>query len=350
MAFQLVITLLVGPVFARYDLSLYSSARGEGMGRAIVALADDEMALYHNPAALGGVKGFHFNIGTGDATMANDILTGYPIIQRTFSSQASLASLNVLMGKQYFGRGQGTVNFRTRKFGVGLIYDYQMAFYFRNQTLPESYFGFQETSGLQVAYGSSVLRKHANWDLRLGAALKSLYRVGGFISPSLAEFLNLDLANTQSLFRNRTYALGFDVGAQLVYTVFPGLTFQGGVAMSDVGDTTFSKKKSKQPSNLRTGLASKYKSGPLEVSFSYEYDRVFDPLDWYLKTHLGAEIKVPFLRLFAGLNQMVQTYGASFELLIFRLTYASYVVEMSDTYGQNAESRTMVQLQVAFSF
>jgi hypothetical protein len=347
---------LLAPREARaYYPRLFTGARAMGMGGAFVAVADDEQAIFMNPAGLAGVKGFTFNYAAGDLEMSWDtVLTG--LEGMTAFGDLSPDTLNMLMNKNIFLHTQFTPSLIMPGFGISLISDQQFSLLEQNVANPNMHLGYMMTNGFQIAYGTSVLpkRMRLKQDLRIGVAGKLLWRRGGIYDLTVIETINFT-QNWQDSLHDLTgrfgRGYGLDLGAQYLRKVGKRLVLSGAVVMTDLGHTHFDDPKAMpQASNLTWGLAATYNLKRIKFTYALDYQHVLEDMDFRSHLHTGIEMQFPFITMSAGFNQMNLSYGASFDLWIFRIIGNSYAEEIATLGGQNAERRYAVRLALKVGF
>lgn len=328
---------------------LYRGARATAMGNAFTAVADDEQALYYNPAGLAGATHHRFHF----ATLS---IEGSPDIQDALSDFSSISgqgtdAMNVIMGKHAFAHAQLAPTFVMSNFAVGILVDQRLAFYAKNKAYPQLNFGYQTTNGLQVGYGFSVLstsKGSSIGDLNLGFGGKILWRRGGYHLLSLSDLFSQmgdpDLSRLKNQFLGEfSRGIGVDAGAHFTRKFKNDFTLTAGAAWTDIGDISFDSSADPQKGNLSSGVALKYDPGLVSMILSYDYRHILDPVDWTMKQHLGLELKLPLFSVYAGLNQLYPTYGLSFDLWLAKLTAVSYMEELGSLYRQDTERRFLLQ-------
>jgi hypothetical protein len=328
---------------------LFRGARAQAMGNAFTAVADDEEALFYNPAGLAGIEKFSFTLVSASADVSNNAVSNYSTFEGV-ASNPSITSLNNLIGQDLYARGTGMAALTFPGFEVAGIYDQQAAIRLKSLALPEGIIGYQATDGVQAGFGATVWRlRRKRGELRVGAAGKIMYRSGGYQFPTLTELLTLNsstiLANNHAL----GVGMGADVGTQFIYHASKNkLDLKAGLAMTDIGNTAFSSGADPQLSNLSFGLAATLNSRDMQATLAYDYAHILDNTDWRKRNHLGLELKFPVLSLYAGMNQLSFCYGAALDLWIIRVNFVSYAEEQATVPGQDTESRMMVAATVKF--
>jgi hypothetical protein len=327
---------------------LYRGARASAMGNAFTAVADDEQAIFFNPAGLAGVRKISFNMVSVNVEVSNDVITGLSGFSNALSN-TSVTTLNTFIGKDLYARGQGTSSIVLPGFGLAAIADEQIGLHLQNEALPQGSIQEQTTYGIQMGVGLPIVKlRKKRGELRFGLAGKLLWRSGGYIVPSTTQILT---ANIQSL-RNQLSPVGtgfgMDSGFQFVYNARKNLALQAGLAMTDIGNTSFSSGSLTQPGNLTYGLAAIYKNADVVATLAYDYSRILDNIDWRKKNHFGLELKFPILRLYGGVDQVYFTYGAGLDLALIQIMYLSYAEELATLINQNPERRSMIHFALKF--
>lgn len=330
---------------------LYRGARAQALGGAFVAIADDEQTLFMNPAGLAGVEKPQIHYLVTDIEASTDVITSASSLSAI--SDASTDSINELMGKNIYARTQITPSFIMPNFGVGILVDGQAALLAKNQAYPNIVVGYQTTNGVQFGYGVSLSgrrgrRDATKGDFRVGIGGKVLWRRGGYRTIGLTDLVNISSDTLTSMAGNFGRGIGFDAGAQYLLPLNNRLTLNLGAAMTEIGDVKFASEADTQPGNLSAGVAFRYTLPRSAFILAYDYRHILDDTDWRKRSHLGAEIQLPMLSLYAGLNQLNLTYGVSFDAWIFKLTAVSYLEEIGPLANQDEERRYLLRLALSF--
>lgn len=322
---------------------LYRGVRATGMGGAAVAIADDEEAIFYNPAGLGSVKAPVFNVASITADISNDLLSGFGGLQTAFSS-ANPVAFDSLIGQDLYGRVQGVSSLLFPRFGVAAIVQAEAGLNLNNTAFPQGQIGETVTYGLQLGYGTPIVKfKHHRGFLRFGVAPKLLWRSGSYQNVSLTQLLTANSSSLLAGFPAVGMGMGLDTGVQSEYNVSKKVSLHGGIAITDIGDTHFSTGALPIQSNFTAGAAIRYKYSDIVATLTYDYAHFFENVDWRKKTHIGTEFKFPMLTLYAGLNELHPTYGAALDILLIKITYVAYAEDLSVVNGANVERRQMVQ-------
>lgn len=337
---------------ARHELrDLYIGARGQAMGGTYVGLADDEQAVYMNPAGMAGIDRQRIHYGIADIYASDELL----LSPTSLGSISGTNSVNALIGKNIGARAQISPTFVMPNFGVAILIDQQIAVQAKNHAYPTVTLGYQTTTGVQAAYGITISqknrrRKTVGGELRLGVGGKILWRRGHYREYTAVELLsmNMTMDGLNAMAGNFGMGFGIDVGAQYVLPLNQQLTLSVGSAVTEIGGVKFASDSDSQPSNFSAGLGLKYKLPKVNLALAYDYRNILQDVDPSKRSHLGLEVELPFISLYGGLNGPYPSYGASFDAWLFRLTALTYTEELAAQAGVDAERRYMLRLALKF--
>jgi hypothetical protein len=328
---------------------LFRGARAQAMGNAFTAVADDELAVFFNPAGLAGVQKISINITTVTADVSNDIISNYSTLSSTLGNLSNLSDLNNLIGKNIYARTLGSFSLVMPKFAIVGFGDEQIGLSLNNQASPQGFYGAQTTYGAQTGFGFTILKlKRKKGELRFGVSGKMLWRAGGFQYPTLNTLMTLNTGTFTSNLTNFGLGFGVDTGMQFIYHFGKKFTVSAGVAYKDIGNTAFVSGADPQKSDLTGGIAGTFKSSDIALTLAYDYGHILDYADWRRKSHLGLELKFPVISLYGGLNEIYPCFGAGLDIGIVKIMYVNYVEELASVVGINPEGRQMVQFTFKF--
>ncbi|MEK6705061.1 MAG: hypothetical protein AABZ06_04685, partial [Bdellovibrionota bacterium] len=202
---------------------LYRGARAQAMGNAYVGLADDEQAIFLNPAGLAGNKSYSLHYMISDTDFSTDVLTA-AIGGINMMKNLSGDSLNVIMGKNVYGREQLSPTFIMPNFGMAVLVDAQTALLAKNQALPHITIGYQITNGFQLGWATSIgSRRRRDSDFRIGIGAKMLWRRGGYRVLTLNQLLTLSSSTLAEITGDYGRGYGVDLGSQWLKKINPHL-------------------------------------------------------------------------------------------------------------------------------
>lgn len=341
-------TLMVVPLSASgAELrEFYKNARLVGMGNAYVALADDEAAIFMNPAGLAGQPQTKINYAVLDIEGSTDLATTYLSNASAFSSNVNGNTINAFMNRNIYARAQLTPTVVMNNVGLGIISDGQVAILAKNQAMPQVTLGYQFTNGIQLGWGTSVLKGKAKQkhDLRIGIGSKILWRRGGYKLLSLSQLMNIDANLLTVVGGDYERAYGFDAGMQYVRMFGPQFKATLGLSVMDIGDTKFSANSDPVPNNMSAGLGLSYELKQMRARFGWDYRHMMQTADIKKKLHTGFELSIPMVSVYGGFYQAALSYGTAFDFWLFRLTLASYAEEQGTLTGEDTERRYMIRL------
>jgi hypothetical protein len=326
----------------------FRGTRAQGMGGAFTAVADDEQAVFYNPAGLAGVKKLRLNVLAVDADVSSEMIFSAPTVIDAFKDFTP-SSINSLMGKNVYGRGTVSPSVIMPNFGISLLVDSQVAMNLRNQALPDVAVGYQFTNGVQVAGGFSVLgRKSKKNDLRIGLAGKVLWRRGGYNKVPLVKLMNLTSNSLVEMAGSFGMGYGVDIGTQFIRKVNDRLSLSFAATGRDLNDTKFSSEADKIDMNFSLGVAATYEMERLRIIMAYDHRNLFNEIDPRKRSHFGMEFKFPIVSVLWGLHQMYLTYGAGVDLRFVTVHAVSYAEEQGTYVGQDADRRYMLRATLKF--
>lgn len=331
---------------------LYRGARAQAMGNAFTAVADDESALFYNPAGLAAIEKSALHAVVLNIDASSDAVLNYRDTANVFTN-FSISNINRLMGKDTYARAYFNPTYVMPNFAISYIYDQQIAIRAENPALPTVGFAYQVTQGAQFGFGFSFLKKHAkrSGDIRVGGAVKLMVRQGGYKDLPLQTLLTLNSDSLSTLTGAYYTGYGGDLGIQFIRYVGRRISLQTGAALTDIGDLTFGGTAQTQPMNLSTGVAFVYQAPQFKLTAAYDFRNMTrSDGDWNKKQHLGVEVAIPVFSFYGGFNQWNYTYGVAADFWLIRVTALSYAEELATFSSQDVERRYMLQIGLKFQF
>jgi hypothetical protein len=337
---------------AQVTNSIVREPRSMAMGGTGVALADDEYALFHNPAGLAGQETRRFRIL--GLTLEASVDT-YSVVSTSLSafSNFSISSLNQLMGKDINLRAGLVPMIQLPHFAITYFVDVQGSLNEFNLANPTFTLGDMITHGVQAGMGWNLLKggKKSTEELRVGIAGKMLFRKGGFYDIGTAGFLQAT-SNGKQYINNLlgSYGTGFgvDLGLQYVNKVGRDTNLFAGYSMTDVGGTKFSDPHASPiPMNISLGVGAEKNLELFKVKVDADFRNINAATSFANKTHFGTELSLPLFDLDLGLSQMNLTFGATFDVWILRVSAVSYAEEYGIQFHQDTSRKYLLQVDFA---
>lgn len=325
----------------------YRSTRQMAMGGASIALADDESALFLNPAGLAGNTQTRFHAALVDLSLSSDAVASYAEVMEVMDNPSG-DSLNVLMGKDVTLRASLTPTLISNNFGIAVIEDRQVALLAENQALPQLEYGYMTTRGLQMGMGFRLGRKKSKrLEMRMGIAAKLLWRQGGYSILPTSTLLNLSQQTFMDRLGNFEMGYGFDLGTQVLMPVGKAVTLSSAWVIQDIGDTSFGGLAQPMKMNLAWGMGAQLRMGAASrLSVLYELRQLNRDTDWRNRSHLGVEYVLPVITLYGGMNQARLSYGAAVDVWIARITAARYTTQTGTQTFLDQQERWSLRVDV----
>jgi hypothetical protein len=334
--------------------SLYRGVRPLAMGGAFTAVADDENALFYNPAGLADISMLNLAVlnplveaSDGSVDMYQDLQdTDFETVEEAEDflrqhigvQQHLRAAVNPYIGfniadygVMIAGLGNGTIdaianNSANPQLDVTVIGDYGLL---------GGVGGKLPFSGLRVGLAVKAINRQS---------LAEQYTAEDLVADDFEEMVEDDLheGSGASADLGVIYALPFvpvvDMDVGLVVQNFPSM------GMGDALDID---------TQVNMGLAIKKKLAGFGLTGALDCmdltRNIGEDDDWGKRLHVGAEVKFPlFLSLQAGLNQGYVTGGIGLDFKVVRLDLATYGEEIGDKAGDHVSRRYLAQITIGW--
>ena len=320
----------------------YERIRVLGMGGAFTALSDTPDAPFYNPAGLNSLTGGTVTIFDPMFEVSKDAIDGY----RDFDSvntdnEVEISNfLKKHVGTPEHFRFMLTPGYAGKNFALYLLTNASVDARVRNQANPVvDVLGVGDVGGqVSGAYGF----KEGMY--QVGATLRVIHRWSVDRSYTSRDLLD----NNFSMDNDALTGTGVsgDVGAIVTFPV--AMSPSIGLVVRDIGSPSIGEAvKNRQDIRLGFGARHDFDFGKLKLAADVR--RIGYGEDFWKKVYLGGEFSFKkFLSLRAGLYQGYLTAGATLDLWILHLSYATYAAEVGAFPGQVADRRHTAQL--AFEF
>jgi hypothetical protein len=331
----------------------YRGVRPLGMGGAFTAVADDENAIFYNPAGLNSIQGFQqVEILNPIAEMSEKTLKFYKDLNEALDApqsekdQKTADVLNRYIGEHLHMRTSVFPNVVLHNFGIGVLGQAVFDGEVHNplgSTFLQVRGGYDLALLVSGAYGvfGQYLQIGATGKIIRRSLLDKAYTANEIVSQNGIS-LSDDIQNG--------VGIGGDIGAILrlpvLFTPAIGITVQNvrGINLDKAG---------KISEQINAGIALKppFPIGQLVLAadvMDLGKESGSDD-DLYKRVHMGAEY-TPFrmLSLRAGLNQGYPTFGATLDLWLLKIVGAYYVEEIGAFAGQRDDQRYVLQASLGF--
>lgn len=348
--------------FALFFVCLGSSSQAEntqelirmprslGMGGIGIGLADDEYALFQNPAGLAGNTDSEFKLAGLNFEVSAETLTT-ALGSASVLGNFSISSLDQLMGKQIYFRGGGTPIARIGKFTFAYVLDSQFSFHQTNASNPVFNLTAMTTHGFNFGYGFSLSRgRRPIDDIRIGLGAKVLWRRGGSYKLSTAQVLQASeqgLDYITNLMGPFSMGIGLDTGIQYVYKTGRNSRFSVGASFTDLTWTRFNLPSAQdiEPA-LGAGIGYRQEYDSFQYSVGLDFRNLLQSTGFSNKVHFGGEAKLAIWSVYFGFNQLYLSFGAALDIWITKISLVTYGEENGYFFNQNPSRRYLLQVDV----
>lgn len=334
--------------------SLYRGVRPLAMGGAFTAVADDEHAMFFNPAGLADISMVNLAVVNPLVEVSEDSTDMYQDLQDTDFETVEEAEdfLRKYMGVQQHLRAAVNpyIGFNIADYGVmisglgnGTINAMPV-----NPSNPEMDVMAVGDYGLLGGVGGKL----PFTGLRMGLSVKAINRHSLVEQYSAEDLVEEDFENLVDDDLNEGSGFSADLGVLYTLPFISVVDMDVGLALQnfpsmDMGDAL------DIDTQINMGLAIKKKLG--NFGFIGALDcmdlsrDIGDDDDWGKRLHVGAEVKFPlFLSLQAGLNQGYLTGGIGLDFKLLRVDLATYGEEIGEEAGDHVSRRYLAQVTIGW--
>lgn len=355
-AFVMLAALFGGrPAYARDLYEFYRGVRAMSMGNAFTAVADDQDAIFYNPAGLAFNRNslkFHFinpkfDFSADDYKLYKELSGSSP--------QFNAQTIQKVFGKNIYASGAVFPEIEMPFLSMGYLYQADLHMLAKNASYPQIETTYNVDRGMVLGSGFETRGFSKRHYLRFGAAVKWITRQGFDGVIPISTLVAADTASFKNLRKGPESGWGLDLGFQYDITLARLTDLTLAAAWHDIGDTQFGSRGSTSgrppsiPTNLAAGFAITHNLGSspkssTSIKFSGEMRHIESTgTDIRLKTHLGAELKLYNLGIQGGLNQTSFTAGVTFELWFWKIMASTYGVDTQTIGLQDRERRYALQ-------
>lgn len=335
--------------------SFHRGTRTLGMGGAFTAVADDQNALYFNPAGLSLIKGFSLGLFNPQVEVSKNSIDLFSDLSDV-NKDDSGAVADVM--RKYIGENNHVklatdiyTGFKIGNVGVmvSAIGQATMNVRIRNPVWPEAHvvgvgdYGMMAGAGMDLPFIQG---------LKVGASIKGITRnsLDEVYTPDIIADDNFNdiVSDDQKTGNGVSADLGllYTTNALKVSSLNLALVAQN-IPEMDFGEAVDAK------TQFNMGIALSQKLLGLTVT---EAADIYDMTDnagndesYEKKVHLGVEVALPaILSVRAGLNQGYYTAGATLNFKIIKFDVATYGEELGVIGGQKEDRRFVGQVSMGW--
>lgn len=342
--------------------------RPSAMGEAFTAVADDQNALYYNPAGLERIENWSLEllpvtVGFSSKSVqgAYDVLDIAKVAGAAFSDptefDAFKKSLKTITGKNYHASVGLNPNFVMRHFGFGVRMGAAVDVVPHNPAPDLIDLAFTQDMEIRFGGSYSVFEKRLKFGLALAGRQQGQLdeRVS---TEQLDTFTNGNPGNELKKMLKTGWGIGADAG--LLFTPIEFWEPTLGLAVNNIGDLRFQPLKTpindtpvappSIPQSVNLGLSLTPRWGKWFTRGAMDFRDVNLPISAGKKLRLGVEGGWGGSWISASVQTGVAegyfTAGAELRLLLLNIRYATYVSERGYYPGQVNERRHLVGLKL----
>jgi hypothetical protein len=348
--------LIVGISGASHAI-LYEGIRPLGMGNAFTALADDENAVFYNPAGLSKVSTVTVGLLNPKISVARDSIDLIKDAEDTdFDETGEVAALL----RQYTGKAQHLsvglfphvgVNISDAGVLFGVLAHSAMNVQIRNPAWPQSQVELNADLGPVLGAGFKV---PAAEGLSVGMAVKYIYRnsLNEVYTPAQIASDNFEDIIEDDF--NSGSGFSLDIGA--IYDINQLVPFFDSTRIGIAGLNLPNRSMGNAASikhQFNVGIAAEKSLLPwctLIGAFDVHdiTQSAIDESQLSRRIHIGAELQFPMVSLRTGINDGYWSAGTTLDARIFKLDLATYKVEQGAYAGQKDDRRYIAQIHIGW--
>lgn len=325
--------------------TINSSTRALGMGDAFTAIAEDDSALFYNPAGLARVAGLNWKVFGLKAGGSG--LSALTKIQHLNSSSSGFSdAVQDLYGEHASVSAGGESIFTMPLFGFG-IYDHAgVLVKIDDPVSPKINATIINDYGYVLGFGAPI-----GPFLQAGLDLRYVKRTGGDLPFGAGSIADLDGGAIVNQITGWGVGYGADLGMNVVVPApFFSATFSA--VWRNVGKMVF---KSDDPNtilpsednDITLGAGFIFNMPLVSVSPAVDF-RYINRSDLQLtrKINFGIEIGLPLVDIRGGFREGYYTAGLGLNLALFKIDVATYGVELGAYPGQIEDRRYMLEFSM----
>lgn len=332
---------------------IYRSGYFLGRGDTGISAADEEDAIFYNPAGIALGQGIYKKITLLSPQLEISKSTRDMARQLAIEEDDTIDTVLEQVGKPNHAGYQNFSGIMLRRAALGVL---------TSGSVDALASKSPEQGGLETIEASAAQNLAATftlaekfWDetLLLGITGKYLVRGRGELSVSAAEVAKAkEELSDQSKFISLGEGGGADVG--LLLRSGGPLSAAFGLTINDIGDTQIAPQEDteidldlKQTINVGVSIEPGTETSKLRLLADYRDVLSARQKNPRLKTHLGAELTVMnAVGIMGGLNQGYPSFGLYMDLYFVRIDLGSYTEEISHYAGRRPDTRYFARIRL----
>jgi len=340
-------------VFADEPEHLRQSVRALGMGGAFVAVANDEYALYYNPAGLQAVQQTVIEILTAGATTNQNLLDLADV-----ETDDTTATFGDLVGQSIYTEiNLGAMSITAPGWGYSIFGNLFFKSVINNPQVP--FFELQAfvQYGMVGGFGMSFMDEL----LDVGLTMKSVTRAGITKTVHVYDLLDDEFADTLEDDFSERDAISHDIGVIYHFDQIANLETKVAYVMRNIGDLDFGTA-GEIPMTMDIGISAESEIAGLDFIFAVDYVDLMNRLtehESYLRNlKAGAEVGIfkrsnghHALSVRLGLNAshyLSTGFTVNIPGLPIKIDYAAWSEEIGLLAGKNEDKRQSAHVSINF--
>ena len=350
----IILLACVSELSAKEYPTLHRGVRPLGMGGAFTAVADDENAMFYNPAGLSDISTLQVGVLNPLVEASENTMD---MINGAQDTDFDDTSETVDFLRDYVGEHQHLraslfphVGFNLAGYGVmiGGLAQATVDLEVRNPVWPEAHVDTVTDVGLVAGIGLNLpfsgLRAGASIKFLSRESLQEVYTATDIASDNFEDEYEDDI--------NSGSGIGIDLGAIYTLPFVKVMDLDVGLAIQNVPEMDMGDAKPLE-TQANLGLAAKKAFAGFDLIAALDYMDLSNSHDedddMAKRIHMGAEIQLPaILSVRAGLNQGYYTAGATIDFKAVRFDVATYGEEVGAHAGQREDRRYIAQITIGW--
>lgn len=275
------------PLFGDEPEHLRQSVRALGMGGAFVAVANDEYALFYNPAGLQSVQQTIFEVATAGGTTNKNL---DELLDADTSD--TTATFGDLVGKNVYAEMNiGALSVTAPGWGYSVFGNLLFNSIINNLSVPY----FEITAYVQYGMVGGFAVDFMDEALDIGVAMKSVTRKGTHKTVHIYDLLDDEFSeNLEDDFVEKS-AISYDLGVTYHFDRIANVEIKGAYVIRNIGDMDFGNS-GYIPMTMDLGASAETEIAGFDFILAMDYVDLTNELtenrSWERNLKLGAEVGV----------------------------------------------------------
>lgn len=331
---------------------LRQSIRALGMGNSFVAVANDESALFYNPAGLQSLQYVIFEL------VALDITANQKLIDLTLLEASEVtAEIGEVVGKNIFLETNVVLASITAPgWGYSIFGGGHVSSIINNPIIPNFEFKIFAQYGLI----GGIAWQFMDQVLDIGISLKSVTREGISKTVHIVDLLDEDFADELSDEYKTFNKVSPDLGVLYHFDYFANMELRLAYVIRNMGGMDFGSI-GMIPMTMDVGMAADSEFDGIDLIWSVDYVDITNEATKYRSPQRNLKIGVESgvfkrsngqhaLSARIGLNGVYLTYGFSINFPYFpmKIDYAKWSEEIGNVAGEIEDKRQSIQVSINF--